>query len=359
MADETGAEAPDDEAEFASLKAAPRPRSPLTALAVVVLAVGLSWHLSGDLRYAFRPRTPTALGDARRPAAALEDDSYVTLSGVPDRRNALSIEPKGEQERQSFFRLLGTGTRLLVRALPAGRRLDFEERWTGRLRRFDTLPYASSIRDYYAHEVEAARYLPLDAFRAALSGGPTALNDRTGEPLKLTPETEMVVDAIVPNRIKVTLPTEKFPSELDARHELERLGLTFTQIGGFDVHDESFIYAVEAPAAQRDAVVGKLEGAGLAFAADARRHRVKLSRLKLVGDQIEIEGAPPAARRLSYAWLTAVSVDNPIVIPPDAWVLTEGEAPERFWWAPALAALLGAFVAFNVWYLVRARRAST
>jgi hypothetical protein len=339
-----------DADEWAGLKPTPRRRSPLTALVVIALAAGLGWHLRAELAYALAARAPLDLGDARHLQGALEDNRYVTVRGQPDRRNSLNIEPRGEQERQSFFRLLGTGSRLLVRALPPGRRIDLEERWAGRLRRFDDLPYAPSLREYYATQVRAARYLPSGALQAALTRGQTALADRTGEPLALTPSTPMVLDVVVPERLQVTLGGDRFPSEADARHELERLGLHVTPLDG---EGERFRYSVEAPAAQRDAIADKLDAAGIAFAVDARRYQTPLGQLKASGDQLEL----PTGARVAWTWIAAASVEAPLVIPPDAWVLTEGEAPAGFWWAPALVALLAIFAAFNVWYLARARRA--
>src|SRR5690242_3938008 len=110
-----GSPAGDD--EFAKIEPPARPRSAIMALVVVGLGGVLSWHLRADLAYAFGGRAPADLGDARTLAAHggdLADNRYVTLSGQPERRHALYIEPRGEKIRQSFFRLLGTGTRILV-----------------------------------------------------------------------------------------------------------------------------------------------------------------------------------------------------------------------------------------------------
>ena len=156
---------------------------PLVALVLLVAAamplVGLSpvlpwWHETppaapphepesgAELVYAFRGRTPENLGDARSLFARgvpLADNSYVELSGQPDRRNALFIEPRGEKSRQTFFRLLGTDSRVLVRAADTSNRADLQDHWTGRLRRFDALNYAPQMRAYFQNEVRAARYL--------------------------------------------------------------------------------------------------------------------------------------------------------------------------------------------------------
>src|SRR5437764_15095057 len=93
-----------------------RRRNPVLAGAGIALALLIGWHLRAEVRYAFRGGTPIELGNAHQPSAMLEDDRYVTLAGLPDRRNALYLEPRGEKTRQTFFRLLGTGSRTFVRA---------------------------------------------------------------------------------------------------------------------------------------------------------------------------------------------------------------------------------------------------
>src|SRR5262245_57771973 len=91
---ENGAPGDDD---FAGIPdQAPR-RSPVLAAVVIALAGAVLWHLRADLVYAFRSRTPVALGDARKLTGALADNTYVELSGQPDRRNSLFIEPRGEK----------------------------------------------------------------------------------------------------------------------------------------------------------------------------------------------------------------------------------------------------------------------
>ncbi len=330
----------DDVDEFAGIHPAPPRRNPVLALAVLALGGVLIWHLRADISYAFTPKVADDLGDARNVGpAALVDNRYVTLSGQPDRRNALFLEPKGEKSRQTFFRLLGTETRLLVRAADTATRAKIEDRWTGRLRRFGALPWSSALKRYYSEEVKAARFLPLDGVRKALTDHSTSLRDRAGEPITVDASTPVHVDSLFPDDLLVTLWAEKFPDATDARHELEKLGIKVvtprkaTEAGDFD-------FIIAAPVAERAAVIDKLDKAQIGFAAHQERETIVWGSLKELGPQV-----------------AEVSVDSPIRIADDAWVLTEDEAPDAFLWAPIVAALLMAFMAFNVWYLVRARRA--
>src|SRR5690242_3226332 len=106
MSDETPTPppAPSDDAELAALPSPPRSKSPILALAVIVLAGVLVWHLRHDVAFAFAGKTPTDLGDARALAAggaALEDNRFVTVAGQAERRYALYVEPRGERARQT------------------------------------------------------------------------------------------------------------------------------------------------------------------------------------------------------------------------------------------------------------------
>ena len=95
----------------------PRPRrSPILAVAVVGLGLLLLYRLHGDIGYALRPATPVDLGQARTATAALPGaaSGHVSVRGMPDYRNAVAFDAKGERARGQVFRLLGTGSRLLV-----------------------------------------------------------------------------------------------------------------------------------------------------------------------------------------------------------------------------------------------------
>lgn len=351
MSDETTATADAD--EFGALPTATRPKSPLLALAVVALAAIVCWHLRRDVAYAFVAKTAVDLGDARTltaRGATLEDNRFVTVAGQAERRYALYLEPHGTDARQSFFRLFGTGTRLFVRANDNMGRADVTERWTGRLRRFDELPFAQSLRDYYAKETEVTRYLALDSLKATLSGGAGELVDRVGAPLSLPPDAQLVVDVAHPGQLQVWLSKDKYPTLTDAHHELERMQLAPSP--GTDEKDE-FSFIVPMPDAKKNEIIGKLSDANFQFQPYRQRLTTTRGQLKLEGDELAID----AQHHVPWADVEAVGLPAPIEIGSDAFVLTEGDSPAAYWWAPLLCALLVAFAAFNLWYLLRALRA--
>ena len=357
MPDEPSAPPPADHGsddDLASLAPAPRGKNPLVAAAVVALAFVIGWHLRDDARYAFSSRTPADLGDARSLSArgaALEDNRYVTISGQAERRYALYVEPKGVRARQTIFRILGVSQGLFVVGADSADRVDLTERWTGRLRQFDAMSYAPSLRKYYATETEVTRYLALDALKAALSGGSGELRDRMGATVTVRPSDNVVVDVTYPGELKVYLSKDKLPSLADARHELDRMGLSPS--AGEETKDE-FTFLVPMPDARENEIISKLSDKEMAFQPHEERFTVTRGELRLDGEALQIG----ARARVSWAQVKAVGVPAPVEIGPDAFVLIEGEAPAQYWWAPLLLALLVAFAAFNVWYLVRAIRSS-
>src|SRR5439155_2158672 len=126
------------------------------------LAGYLLYHLRADFAYWFRGRSgPLTLGDARAAVAALPPPNrYVTITGAPDRSNAALLDTRGKDQFRQFFRLLGTGSRLLVLrtygALPHQRAL--RDVFTGRLIAFDELSFADAIRSWFRTRVTATHF---------------------------------------------------------------------------------------------------------------------------------------------------------------------------------------------------------
>jgi hypothetical protein len=389
--------------EFAHLSPPPR-RSAVAALAVLSLSLLLLVRLGGDLRYALESRTPVDLGDARTLSTrgvALEDNRYVTLSGLPDRRNALYVEPRGERVRELFFRLLGTDNRLLVRAADSRGQAELADRWTGRLRRVDTLPWAPSLRTYFTDRARARRYFPREELGRALStSGDVTVRDRLDQPLLLAAGVELAVDLERPDWVRVLLSKERFAALEDARRELERLGLgPVVDVGPADAY--AFVVPIEggkpvqpspsapapapsgaappAPApvtpppiginstlSPRDRLLERLSQQGFAFEAahltwQGARSAFRVDGSELVAMAVEAVAADGTRRavasaRLPLGQVVAASIDEPVALAPDAFVLTEGESPAGFVWAPALGLLLVGFALFNAWSLLQGRR---
>jgi hypothetical protein len=372
--DDLDAPAPGDPDEFAKV-GAPKPRRhPIGAVVVIGLGALVLWHTRADLKYALSSRTPVELGDARtlesRNVGLSElDNRLARVEGLPDRRNGLAIEPRGEKSRHLFVRLLGTKNRLFVRVVDTSTRSELADRWTGRLRRIDALPWAAQLRDYYATKVTARRFMTADTLAGVVArpaGTDAEVVDRAGQPLRVAANAALTLDLQRPDQLRVLLARDQFAAEEDAKKELERLGLVATADYG---PKEAFAFVVDAPAAMRNDVIAKLEQRGFAFQSAelsiaAARADVSVDSGALVVAKGEVVGGDgtksplrAAPFRAPIARLVAASVEEPIIIPADAYVLVEGEAPGGLVWVPIVAAFVLAFIAFNLFYLVRGRRA--
>lgn len=332
------------------------PRSPIVALAVLLLGAVLLVHLRTDIRYALSSKTPMALPDKVPPGMVLPDNRLVAVRGIPDYRYALQLEPREDQHRRSFFRLLGTGDRLLVKAEQTASRHELSERFVGRLRRFDALPFAGEIREYYARQ-QVTRFVDVGALRSCLPKllDCTTLRDATSEPLRLEPSRALLWVVDFPEELTITLSRDRFLVEEDARHELERVGQPLRGPGRET--EGGYVYIVEVPAEKRDAYLTKLEPLGASFAVHRERLSVPFTGITSLGDTLSLQ--PEGAKAMTYAWnrIVSVQVEAPVRIPVDSWVLLEGEMPENFKWWPLLAGGLALFMSFNLWLIVRWLRA--
>lgn len=415
---EPGAPIPPDAVDPELLKlSVPLPRRhPLVAVAVLIVAGLLLYRLRGDISYALKPAEPVDVGSA---AAALKVgklaphiDGYVRLGGMPDRRNALAFDPKGGRIRNHVFRLLGTGTRVFV-AQVGTPTAEADNQFTGRLRRFDEVSFAEAVSAAYGQTL-AMRALDLARLRA-LPGGPLAQPlqtlDRAGEPISIDKDRELLIDVLFGDDVRVLLSKEKFPSEPDARYEVERLGVVHGP--GLETRD-GFGYVLRLPAQgpERQKLLAQLDAQGMFFQRRVETYRVPAASVQVTQTGLLIPGpdalpqpvryqapapppapvpaqvptqapagtpagtaqAPAAAASLPAATETAkllvpikeqatllgwdqvqaVQLSEPLTVPSDALLLLDGESPSGVMWTLPIALLLLLFVAFNVWYLLRA-----
>jgi hypothetical protein len=409
---EPGAPIPADAVDPELLKLpVPLPRRhPFVAVAVLIVAGLLLYRLRGDISYALKPAEPVDVGSA---AAALKVgklaqhiDGYVRLGGMPDRRNALAFDPKGGRVRNHVFRLLGTGTRVFV-AQVGTPTAEASNQFTGRLRRFDEVSFADAVSAAYGQTL-AMRALDLGRLKA-LPGGPLAQPlqtvDRAGEPISVDKDRELLIDVLFSDDVRVLLSKEKFPSEPDARYEVERLGVVHGP--GLETRD-GFGYVLRLPAQgpERQKLLAQLDAQGMFFQRRVETYRVPAASVQVTQAGLQIPGpdalpqpvryqapAPPPATvpaptpagapsgtapapaanppvapetakllvpikeqatLLGWDQVQAVQLSEPLTVPSDALLLLDGEAPSGAMWTLPIALLLLLFVAFNVWYLLRA-----
>ncbi|MCS6915827.1 MAG: hypothetical protein RMK29_02825 [Myxococcales bacterium] len=378
---EEGAPIPPDAVDPELIRLPPprRPRSPVLALAVVVLGSGVLYRLMPDLRYALQPLQPAELGEARLALShpALLPGRYVALGGMPDLRNAIVLEPRGARTRSQLFRLLGTRSRILVLTQGPYERKEFLPRYVGRLRTLDELPYAAAVRTYYLREAKVLRALDLPSLRSMPAGAlpvPLVHRDRAGEPITLYADAELLLRVRFPDDVRVLLLKSKFPSEPDASHELRRLGLP---AGPAVETRDGYGYVLRLPpGAGRHEALARIEAGGMLFQQRIETFRVPLSSLHSAPEGLVIPGPerlgqpvryqvaadmpgrlvpqPPSEHtRIPWEDLQAVEVAEALQLPANALILLDGESPDKLRWTLPVAALLLVFIGFNIWYLSR------
>jgi hypothetical protein len=346
---------PNDHDEFAGIEPAPPPRSKVLPLVIIGLSLVTGWSLRGEVRYALSPRTAVSL-ESLRGAGETPTERYVRVHGVPDRRNSLFIEARGQKTRETFFRLLDADPPVFVRALDTAGRTDLDATWTGRLRRFKDAPYAPSLREYFAHGAEIDRNVEPASFRAAVTTGGTEVRDRIGRSVMLPPERVVEIEAR-PTEYALELGRDKFPKQDDAQHELERIVAPF----GIQVHPlaptpEVFRFGtpmLEQYLPRRNTLFAALEKAEVDIAPAIPRYSAPRSAIRLDGETLVVGDA-----KLAWTDVRGISFREPQRVEEDGLVLTEGESPAGLLWAPLVAALMVLLAAFNAWYLLRPRRAA-
>jgi hypothetical protein len=362
----TGAELPEIGApdEFAGLEPYRPRRSPLLAAAVILISGYLLFHLRHDLTYALRGRTPAQVTDVRgyfRDPARIPDNSFVAMRAVPDRAHAVMLDIKGKDEFMPFMRVMGTDGRLLLAQRRGLRPLGeiYDDVYAGRLMRLADVSYAPTVRDYYAKKVTATRFFHLDEVRAALgaraAGRPVTLRDAGGDAVPMSDAGRLMgVDVSYRGDYELGLPRERFPAEADARAALDRLGVEVKEAAesGTELR-----FVVHIDDARRDKVIAELGALDPRIEVKLRKRSftVPWGGLQALPEGLLVPAtATSAATTLPWDAITAVTTVEPLTIPPDAFVLVEGERPQDLWYVPVFALC---FVIFVVWNLLALRSA--
>lgn len=381
----------------------------------MVVSILLLYKMRGDISYAMLGEQPTPLGSPELAAVgklAGQGDKFVKISGLPDHRNSVSYDPKGGRGRVQVFRVLGSANRLLV-ARRASLSAETSNDFVGRLRPIGDVWFADALRAYFK-QTQALRAIDLEKLRTAPVGKltlPFATLDRSGQPLTVNTEQELLIDVLLSDDVRVLLSKEKFPSEPDARYEVERLSLPHGP--GIETRD-GFGYVLRLPpkGPDRQKVLAQIDSMGIWLWHRIETYRVPSALIQMTANGIELPGpdalqqpvryrtqaadppapAPPASAPTApsaqtaeaptaakvanpapaadskvlaavrepstlLAWdeVQAVQVSEPLTIPDDAFVLFDGETPQQVKWAPPVAALLGLFILLNLYYLARLR----
>ncbi len=213
-----------------------RRRHPLVSLAVLLLSLYLIWFIRTDLLFFAQSRTPADKGNVQEALAkgTLEPNTYVRLTGAPDRKHALLLEARfGGFE--SFVRLRRGGNRLFVQSHRESRSTDKEvtSTHTGQLVRFTDLPYHKALQANFKATMSTPHDLDYAAIKVPLSGSKggtaTTLTDRKGLPAVLAPDSMVWINVAFPGEWVVQFSKRAYATADEPKKALEHIELPFAE----------------------------------------------------------------------------------------------------------------------------------
>lgn len=318
---------------------------PILALCVLALSLHLLVGLGADFAYSMGDAAARPVGTA---AALLAEahppaNRYITVDAALDFRAPARLWAR-EGKGHRLAPVLGTGGRLWVHedkdAL--GMTPSDEGRFTGRLRRVDDLPFAAALRQYVASVPPQPRIVFPEAFAAGMPA-----TDVAGEPLALAPDTRVAVDETTDTVLVTFVQTEAVVDDGSARRALAAAGLPAPLAPG---ETALGAWTYEIPGVPAD-VLAKLHAAHIFGAAvDPKLVRREGARHDLT---VDAAGLTLAERSVPWARVQRVTFFVAQAVPPDAWVVLDGEAPGSLWYVPPLFIALAALGAVMLWALVR------
>jgi hypothetical protein len=345
------------EDEFAGIEPYRPRRSPLLAAAVILISGYLLFHLRHDLSYALRSRAPNAIADVRaffRDPATIRDNSYVSARAVPDRATAVMLDAKGKDEFIPFVRAMGTGSRLLVAQRRGLRPVGdvYDDVYAGRLMRLRDISYAETVRDYYATRAGATQFFKVADVCASLGRVPTRLHALSGDEVTLDAKRMISFDLTFRGDYVVTLPRERFPNEADGRGTLEQLGAEIKEASETKTELKFVVHVADE---RRDPLMEQLRKLDVRSDVQLRKasYQTPWGRLAAGGEGLLLPAAPGHA---PCEWATSFTTVDKLHIPPDAFVLVEGERPQDLWYVPVFDILLLLFIGWNALAIVAAIR---
>jgi hypothetical protein len=207
-------------------------RHPLVSLVVMLLSLYLIWFLRTDLLFFMQSRTPVDKGQVNEALSkgTLEANTYVKLSGAPDRKHALLLEARfGGFE--SFVRLRQGGNHVFVQRHRSRRVTDKEVTSThvGQLVRFTDLPYHEALQTNFRATMSLAHDLDFAAIKGPLASGagPATVTDRKGREAHLAPDSQVWINVAFPNEWIVQFSKRAYATDAEPKKALDHIALPY------------------------------------------------------------------------------------------------------------------------------------
>lgn len=361
------------------LIALPRPRTrigPVLSLSVIVFCVFIMLRLRADLRFSLQEPPPRAFDSAAALLAGGElDDRHVQVRAVPDRALAVHVAASLAEPGSRLTPVQGTNDTLWIMldgsVWTAG--IQYNEVYTGRLRRLADLPFADKLRRHVADQPPMPRFVQAAAVRDALDAGTGAgaVQDPAGDAIAVAADTPVQVYEAAGDLVRILaisgerLATAEAWTEALAANGLVAPGTapvpnapatTPSDEAGNDEAGQdaiaAWVFTATVPGGV-DAARARLEEARLPATVEPVRviHDVSWSDLARQGDALAVAG-----RRVPWQQIEWVALTVPRTVPADGdevWVLLTEERPETYWYVLPLFVVLGLFGLLFSWALAR------
>jgi hypothetical protein len=328
----------------------------LLALSVIALCSYVMFQLRSDLAFSRQ-------GDRPEPLPSLESvfdadlDSFVSIEGIPDRAYAVRALKSDSSLGQRLYPLFGTDGRvwLLVSGSSWTEDATYDERWVGRVKRLQDMPFFGSLRRYLAESRPLPRYTSPAIVRAALEGRATEILHATGDRIAVDASTPVTIARRAADRARVTATaTEDHPDEARWRAALERAGIVPAGAQPESGNELAWRYLVPALGGVA-ALQKRLDEAGLGA---ARAEEVVETRDVAWGELgASDEGLRADDDLIPWQEIAQLSVAERRTVPDDARVLVASERPRDYWYLLPLFGVLSVFALVFVWAFARSVQA--
>ena len=355
-----------------------RRRHPLISVLVIGLSLYLMYFVREDFAFFFQPRRAVDMGEAGEALrqSRLKPNTYVELSGAPDRKHALILEAR-LGGYNSFFRLLQTSNQIFIQHHRETRSTDevVSGRYRGQLVRFASLPYFANLSTFFEKTMTLAHDLDFGQLERAKvqKNRVVRLQDQNGVTLELNPDSLIWINVAYPNEWLIQF-SKRFYAKIEATQKpLADLKLPVA------VEEESsatfWRFVVHATPSQVPMLMARFQNPELH--ANVVRRQVSYSarwdQLSVEGKNLLINAADstfpshyraqaadtPSAvagtlipvkeslTRVPAEAILYLTTSSPFKIPPQAMVLLTAKAPSDNWYYVLLYVVLLGFIIVN------------
>lgn len=325
----------------------------ITSAGVLAICVYFLFRLSPDRRFGGEGDKPTAVAVSDILGDRIAPDSFIELEAEPLMAHAIrSVKAKGDAGLR-VVPVRGSSDRLWLAVSGDGwDQPAITNRYTGRLRKLDSMTLGNSVKGYVADHPRPV-FATVAAIRAGLAANRVRLV--TGEDLPVDDSLEVAFDTVEPATSLVIVSfNERLPDARAWGGALRRAQLEYKPAPAKD-NDEALGQARFEVSVSTEEAIKKLEAAELwaARVEPVVRHRTGTwaELKKSTADGLALGGAVAPDSRVD---LVGIFVTRGI--PDSAYALVTGEIPQDYWYVLPITIALAVIALLFAWALVRAIR---